>query len=600
MNTLKRPLLSNISYYFKEIRENRPQQYLILIIHTIVSVLVLVITSLLPSLLVSFLSQGKTFNEISAPFLILSLILGILSAVKMYVGQASFWGAIAIRIIYFTMQVINKYLNMSFEKIEDENVLKLYKRASENGVDSNSSGAEAMYIQTERFLINASILIVFGLLLTRFNPLAFILSLALGMLNSVLLIFKRRYREKTKPEWSKLSSQRVQLKRDAIKPENGKDARIYDVAKIYSTKVDDLTQQRLVYDRREAYISLLSRVFGNIGILVRDGFVYIFLINAVYQGAMSIAEFTLFFTVMGMFNTWIDEMVDAFHLISIASQDIDDIRNYLEIEDDIEGQSIPQAQDYTLIFDRVSYRYPYATEDALHDLSFTLESHKAIALVGVNGAGKSTIVKLLLGLIKPSSGTITLNGLDIQSFSKEDYYQLFAPAFQENDLWALTLAQNITMSRDGYDGEILHEILKKVGLDDFVNQLPLGLDTNMTTNIHLDGTELSGGQTQKLMLARALYKDAPILVLDEPTASLDAIAEQEMYEQYNQYSKTKASVFISHRLSSTRFCDEILFLEQGRIIEQGTHQELMNKQGAYAEMFKIQSQYYQEEEKSYV
>lgn len=596
MEIKRRKISDNLKYYFGIVRKDNPRILLTAVIHIVSSVAVVSITSIIPTLLIAILTQGSSDVGRLSPVIILFLTLGILTYIQMYSGVITNIQNIMIRTLLFGTRIYSKFLSFDYEVLESDEAQNKYRRANDNGMSNNDSGPESVFNNTMTIIINLGIILVFGIFITTLNPLAFVLILGVGILNSYLLTFTRRYREKTKEEWSTLDTQRYQLKRDAIKSENGKDARIYNVGKIYNQKVDDLTNARLEYVRKEANITLRNGLIGKTAILIRDIFVYSFLIRSVLEGSITIVEFTLFFSVMGMFNTWISVIVESIHKIGIGSQDLDDVRNFLEVEDTTDGMDVPKSSSYTLEFNHVSYRYPNTQADTLIDLNFTLAMPHSIALVGVNGAGKSTIVKLMLGLIKPTSGTITLNGIDITQFNRKSYFELFAPAFQENEIWALTLSQNVSMTYDEVDDDSILEILDNIGMMDVIEKLSNGIHTNLTTNVHLDGTNLSGGQSQKLMLARALYKDSPFLVLDEPTAALDALAEQNMYEKYHEYSKNKASLFISHRLSSTRFCDEVLFLENGEIIERGSHEDLLNSNGAYANMFKVQSQYYQEGE----
>ncbi|QIK58035.1 ABC transporter ATP-binding protein [Erysipelothrix sp. HDW6A] len=596
MEKKKRSVIENIRYYFSQIREDNPKIYVYSGIHILATIVVVSITSIIPTLLIGILTKSPENVGSLSPVFLLFVVLGVLTYTQLHTGIVKDIQSIMVRILSFGRKVYVKFLTMDYETLEEDDVQKQYRRATENGLSNNSAGTESMFKHVETILINVGIILIFGIFLTTFNPIAFLLILAVGILNSYLLTFTRKYREKTRPEWTKIETQRYQLKRDALKSENGKDARIYNVKEIYNKKVDDLTEKRMMYERKEANITLITSIIGTSVTLIRDVFIYTVLVKSVLDGSMSIVEFTLFFNIMGMFNQWITAIVDSIHQVGLASQDIDDVRNFLEVEDTTDGIDVPKADSYTLEFDEVSYRYPGLAEDTLKNLSFSLSVSHSIALVGINGAGKSTIVKLMLGLIRPSTGVIRLNGIDITEFNRRSYFEMFAPAFQENEVWALTLAQNIAMSSDELDEAKIEELLGELGLNDVVDDLPKGIQTNMTTNIHLDGTNLSGGQSQRLMLARALFKDAPFLVLDEPTAALDAIAEQAMYEKYHEYSSNKASLFISHRLSSTRFCDEVLFLENGEIIERGTHASLLKNDGPYANMFKVQSQYYQKGE----
>lgn len=228
-------------------------------------------------------------------------------------------------------------------------------------------------------------------------------------------------------------------------------------------------------------------------------------------------------------------------------------------------------------------------------LNLTIRPGERLAVVGLNGAGKTTLVKLICGLQDPTEGRVLLNGEDIRQYDREAYYRLFSAVFQQFSILEATLAENVAQTVENIDLGRVKDCVNKAGLAQKAEALPQGYETHIGRQVYEDGVELSGGETQRLMLARALYKDGPVLVLDEPTAALDPIAENDIYLKYNQMTQGRTSVYISHRLASTRFCDRILFLENGGIAEEGTHEELMERGGSYAALFQVQSKYYQEE-----
>ena len=238
--------------------------------------------------------------------------------------------------------------------------------------------------------------------------------------------------------------------------------------------------------------------------------------------------------------------------------------------------------------------YPGADADTIHDLSLTVHPGEKLAIVGLNGAGKTTLVKLLCGLLDPVQGAVLLNGRDIRAFDRRKYYALFSAVFQEFSVLDVTIAEQIAQCAEGIDYKRIADCAEKAGLTAMIERLPEGLQTHMGREVYLDGVLFSGGETQRLMLARALYKNGPILLLDEPTAALDPIAENDIYMKYNDMTAGKTSVFISHRLASTRFCDRIIFIADGNIAEEGTHESLLALGGAYAKLFEVQSRYYQE------
>ena len=260
--------------------------------------------------------------------------------------------------------------------------------------------------------------------------------------------------------------------------------------------------------------------------------------------------------------------------------------------------SIPPAwrkQFPQIEFKNVSFRYEEKGEDILKDISFSIHPGEKIALVGNNGAGKTTLVKLLCGFYHPTSGDILIGGHSIETLNLDEYHDLLAVIFQDINTIPVSIASNVSgRVEEETDMRKVHECLLRAGLWKDVEVLDRKELTSLTQSFDPDGIQLSGGMMQKLMLARCLYKDAPMLVLDEPTAALDPIAESNMYEEYKTATREKSALFISHRLASTKFCDKILFLENGKIIETGTHDELLAKKGKYAEVFEVQSQYYTE------
>lgn len=245
---------------------------------------------------------------------------------------------------------------------------------------------------------------------------------------------------------------------------------------------------------------------------------------------------------------------------------------------------------YEFAFHDVSFSYPGTNIPVLEHVTLSFAVGEKTSLVGRNGAGKTTLIKLLCRLYEPTSGYITLNGIDIRKYSYKEYTQAFSVVFQDFHLFSLPLDENIAAGTE-IDEAALQSSLAKVGLTDHVQQLPQGVRTRLYNN-NGSGVDLSGGEAQRTAIARALYKDAPFVILDEPTAALDPIAEAEIYEQFSQMTAGKTAVYISHRMSSCKFCDRIIVLDHGRIAEDGTHDTLLANHGIYANLYETQAQYY--------
>lgn len=313
---------------------------------------------------------------------------------------------------------------------------------------------------------------------------------------------------------------------------------------------------------------------------------------------LSISDFVLYLGVISGLNVWIKNIFDHYAHLSQNNIIVDNFRIFMKKTELGEGEyeeAVPQSNSYTYKFENVTFYYE--DEKPLFDnLNLTIQGGEKVALVGANGAGKTTLVKLMSGLYRPKSGRILINGVDISKVNPREILILTGIVFQEANVFAESIAENVSFRlKEKTDKKKVDESLKEAGIFEDVRNMKKKEDTVLTKNLDTEGTELSGGQYQKLMLARALYKDAPVLILDEPTAALDPLAEADMYRRYNEFTKGKTSLFISHRLSSTQFCDRVIFLENGKIKQDGTHDELINEQGPYREMFMAQAHYYQKE-----
>lgn len=355
-------------------------------------------------------------------------------------------------------------------------------------------------------------------------------------------------------------------------------------------------------------------------ILIRDSVSYLFLLYLFLHTKMTIGDFAMYFTAISGIGIWLTKIADSLSEYKEVSGYVRDFYEFMELpEDEKKTEKHPFQAPISFEFQNVHYSYHIFDEEGeqvipvIKGLNLSVEAGEKIAVVGVNGAGKSTLMKLLCGMLTPDEGVIRANGKDISKIQKRAYYSNFSAVFQNSKFLPVGIAENIMLKKAGHCGKSsesqqaastelslseeekrMWAVLRNVGLEEKVKSLPDQERTCLVKKV-TDGVELSGGQEQRLLLARALYKDAPVLILDEPTAALDPISENEIYQKYHALTRGKTSFFVSHRLASTRFCDKIIFLENGRITEMGTHEELMEKNGAYADMFRIQSKYYAEE-----
>lgn len=327
--------------------------------------------------------------------------------------------------------------------------------------------------------------------------------------------------------------------------------------------------------------------------------IYAFIINSVIKGYITISNAFLYVVTAETFYGSLSSVLKNISGLRQRNREVSDFRSFLDFEGgDLEddGLPVPGGNQYEFVFENVSFCYQKSEKYALKELNLTFKPGERLAVVGLNGAGKTTFIKLLLRLYEPTSGKILLNGVDIQSYQKRSYYQIFSPLFQEVELFAFPLAENISMDTpENTNVARAEECLHMAGFSNKLKNLPKGVHTEVLKIIDEEGLDFSGGERQKLALARALYKDSPIIVLDEPTAALDALAEYELYQNFDRMIGNKSAIYISHRLSSTRFCDHIAMFKDGQMVEYGTHEELLKKNGPYSNMFELQAQYYVEE-----
>ena len=493
-------------------------------------------------------------------------------------------------------RIIRKTCITSYPNIRDPKFLKLKEEASQ-ATSSNGDPAEHIWTTLTSILANISGFVVYLFLLSNLNMFLILVVVAASAVGFFVSRYINEWEYRHREEKEAHSKQSSYMIWKARSLEFAKDVRIFGLGTWIRELCDQSTRmlEAFVVRREKAYI--WANVVDVITTLLRNGIAYAYLIWQTLEQGMSASEFLLYFSAVSGFSTWVTGILTEFtelHKESIALSKIQEYLNTPEIFKFEDGTQPPVADAYELKLENVTFRYPGTDKNILENVNLTIHPGEKLAIVGLNGAGKTTLVKLLCGFYDPSEGRVLLNGLDIREFNRRAYYELFSAVFQEFSILDTTIAECVAQSVKDVDNARVCDCLEKAGLTETVQKFPQGLETHIGREVYLDGVMLSGGQTQRLMLARALYKDGPILVLDEPTAALDPIAENDIYMKYNEMTAKKTSLFISHRLASTRFCDRIIYVADGHIAEEGTHEELLALNGAYANLFEIQSRYYRE------
>lgn len=443
-------------------------------------------------------------------------------------------------------------------------------------------------------------IVVFGTLVSTLHPLIFLMLVVMAVVH--FFAKKPLVRLQHKLNIDMVANDRkfnyvTQISNDF---ENAKEVRLYDMSPWINEISDDCLKTHRHLHSRIQWRAFLTGSINNFLNLLRDAFAYIYLIIMFSKNAITVGDFTMYFSAITSLSgtlTGLSEKITELTKYDLKIKDIRKTEKMPSSRNRGKGISAPK-ENIEIEFRNVSFRYPNAENDTIKNISFKIKAGEKLALVGVNGAGKTTIVKLLCGLYLPTEGEILLNSHPINDYNIYEYYSLFSAVFQDISLMPYSIAENIaaTTEKDEIDFEKVKNSIETAGLKERVDALPLGVDTPFNKNINEDAVDFSGGEKQKLALARAIYLDRPMLILDEPTAALDPIAENEMYMKFNEISRGQTAMFISHRLASTRFCDRIIHLENGEIIENGTHDELIAANGKYAMMYGLQSKYYSDSE----
>lgn len=495
---------------------------------------------------------------------------------------------------YFETMLAGHAMQMDFEHTEDPEALDQLSRAKE-GISWYSGGVVGILNSVYDMLLNVTVIAGVGVIILFTCPLLFPVQLLALLLMTLLNAKNNRLETEVYAELAK--SNRIfgyyffQLSDFSY----GKEIRLYNSAEMMRQKAEAINEEITGTWRRLGKGQTRYSWGMDIVNALRDGISYFYIGLLAITKRITVGDFS-------MCVASASELYQGMRGLTFAWMDIAKRCNYanqflkfLEYPAALEkGSREITGETHTIEFCHVGFRYPRSEQYVLKDINLKISSGEHLSVVGLNGAGKTTFIKLLCRLYDVTEGEILVDGVNIREYSEEAYRKLFAVVFQDFKLFAFTLRENIAFGENAND-EKINEVLTLAGFYEDAQKLPEGLDTMLYKSFDEHGTELSGGQQQKTAIARALYRDAPIVILDEPTAALDPVAEYDIYRRFDCLVGNKTAIYISHRLSSCKFCDRIAVFADNTIKEYGTHDELAGKKdGIYAEMFATQAQYYVE------
>ena len=502
-------------------------------------------------------------------------------------------------LIRFKRELTETMTSMEYANLENPKVLDEHERIR-NVMNVKTQSIEGMMDSSIKCGTLALQILMAGILISGLHPLLIVILLFLLIL-SFIVVDKTKLKDKELvwdalgPYWRKHFNLGFLTNHFT----SAKEIRVYNMKDwIYGKYLginDDINKKyrisRNLWFKSQAILMPLS--------LLEEISLYAFLIYELSRNNLTVAEFTLYIASVHIFITAVNSFIAEYTEIKKQSLEVRDFRSFIDsykIPEKEKAELPPMEKHPDFEFQDVTFCYEGQEKNALEHVSLSIPYGQRLAIVGLNGAGKTTMIKLLSGFYKPTSGKITINGKDCETMEREDLFRYFSAVFQNVEEYPFTVEENVSMRRsEDTDDERVSECLERCGLMDKIEKLENGRKTQVLKVLEEDGVDFSGGEKQKLALARALYKDAPVLILDEPTSALDPLAEERLYRNFNDWIGDKTGIFISHRLSSTRFCQKVALFEDSHLVEYGSHEELMEKKGKYYDLYETQAELYRKE-----
>lgn len=561
------------------------------IVQSIVKTAIPIVNIILPKYIIDEMIGLKRWNHLIFYILIIILSNAVLAIAKTLLDKQ--WNLANIKLRYNIEKHLNIHImNMDFEKIENPQILDLKDRAL-YPIKMQSSLNELIQSLCDVITIIITLISVLMIILQAGILLLIILIIS-SLLNIPLL---KKSNENFSNFYSKLPvTMRKSMYFENISTEYKflKDIQIYDGSLLLLDKLKDAHQDNIelfnnVFKKNGHYEGVLS-VFSHVQLI----FIYIYFIYELFLGRITFGSFTMYINASLQFANNMKALFDAITRIRQNCKYFDVYIEFLDIKSkNIDGTlKIKDINNVCIEFRNVFFHYPNQKNNILKDISVTISPREKLSIVGLNGAGKTTFIKLLCRLYSPTKGCIYLNGINIEEYSYDEYMNIISAVFQDFKLFSFSFKENIKLGAKGID---VRDSIIKAGLEEKIERCEKGIDTPISKQFDKSGIELSGGEAQKLAIARAIYKNSPLMILDEPTSALDPYTEYEIYKKFDEISKDKTVLYVSHRLSSCLLCDRILVFDKGEIVEQGTHKELKEKDGQYKVLWDAQAQYYVEE-----
>lgn len=578
--------------FMKITGKNDPLYIPVIILNALAPAAATMVNVFVPMIFINQITDPRPANDFIK--IVLLLIIGkiLLESLERLLSREEFVRRQGIN-DYLTFELAKKAMDLTYQNIENPHTLDLKEKANA----AIQMGAIHDLLRTTKDIITSlSTMIGTAIVIVTFSPLL----VGLSIFISLLVIFVNA---KESAYTSKFNLEIVNINRRfsyyfslMAGAHYQKEVRVFDLGPLIKSKTKGYLREMMEgFEKKFAYEANMGAIkifLESILRLVSYTYVAMRTLSAAYGPQISFGSFSAIISAnenfMKSFQTMFSEIADF--ILNLAN--LEPLYDFYILDSDFE-QGLEEAGDFeSLVFKNVTFTYPGSDRKIIDNLSFRINKGEKISIVGVNNAGKTTIVKLLLRFFDIDSGEILYNSVNIKKISKKSLYQKITGVFQDFAIMPFTIKENIIANKDFKDNKT-DEIIKQLDLDEKIKELPKELDTYLNKDIYENATDLSLGQKQKLAIARALYQDADFLILDEPTASLDPLAESKIYEHFNEMTEGKTAIFISHRMSSSRFTDKILLLDGGKAAAFDSHQNLMKTDNLYSKLYKAQAQYFE-------
>ncbi len=569
--------------------------FFLLALYTVAAVGIPLFGVLLPKVIIGYLiSDNPTVTGITYISIGFFSVGGTFYFFKTFLDRFAYPRITALRIDLVRALAV-KLMSVDYKYMESATFYEENEKAF-NATNGNSNGVEGIYHKL--FEIPRLVIIVLGMsIFIGMKSVVILIAIFIHLGVSALVSVKvQKYTYSKKEILAKGQRRSNYFARTSKDFSYGKDIRLYSlkhrITENLKKEVEGYINSFRIIKNKEFALGLLSVAT----LLVSDAATYGMLTLLTVKG-MSIADFSMYLAAVTSLNAHSSEFTGNITFIMNELMYVRDLYRFLDgdLSEESKTRNKVTADINTpmeIEFDNITFRYPGTDKNIFESFSLKIPAGQKLAVVGINGAGKTTLVKLLTRLFKADSGRILINGTDINEYDRNSLYKMFAVVFQEVNIIAFTVAQYIACSLEDIDEEKVDGVLKQVGLYDKISSLKEGKNTLMLKIIDENGLVLSGGESQKLAIARALYKEGSCVIMDEPTSALDALAEAEIYSEFDELTRGKTAIYISHRLASTKFCDKIALINETGLCEYGSHDELMEKGGVYYDMFTTQGKYY--------